>query len=234
MKHWRMLLFPLLLGAAGCVDVNYVGQTFPALPEDRSVTFFTQDMTVPRNEYRTIGRATLTAPGSTDSEELKEALIETARKHGADAVQVVEFKRVYVGDRLTPGGGNMQEPNASWTQEGRYPDGSYIYTDSFGEATRLEQPGTPVYDITVKALFLVTDARFAQVTAEVGKALSEAGIGGEKNLSAAAVDDQAVHQALERIPAAAETVPNAVEPAEKEVPPRKPLEIQLRNEPVAL
>ena len=99
-----LLLSALALWTAGCVDLNYVGQTFPPLPEDQAVALYTPEQLPPEGEYRSIGRATLTAPDGTERETILEKLVESAREHGADAVRIVEFQRIYQGDRYTPGG----------------------------------------------------------------------------------------------------------------------------------
>lgn len=224
MKILSALGMAAALLLTGCVDLNYVGQTFPPLPEDQAVTLFTAEQPPPEGEYRSIGRATLTAPDGTAREEIQDKLFESAREHGASAVRIVEFKRVYVGDRYTPGGAGAELPR-NRDMGDRNPDGSYIYTDSFGEPASLEKPPTPIYEVSVKALYLVTNARFETVMREYRKELNAAEAAAERP----AENPEA---ALVNLPAAEGTQISPDQP-EKE-PEKKPVTIELRKEPVTL
>jgi len=225
MKTGKILrLLPLLLMMAGCVDLNYVGQTFPPLPEGQAVALYTAEQPPPEGEYRSIGRATLTAPDGTEQEEILDKLTESAREHGADAVRIVEFKRVYLGDRYTPGGAVGELPR-SRAMGDRTADGSYIYTDSFGAPAASDQPPTAVYEISVKALYLVTNARFAQVMREYRKELKAAETTARRPAGS-------MEAALENLPVSDET---KVSPDQvRKEPVREPVTIELRKEPVAL
>lgn len=235
MKWFRMAAWTVLLPAVwltGCVDLEYVGQTFPELPEDTEVAFFTPEIPVPEGEYHAIGRATVTAPGSTSNETLRDDLIESARDHGADAVQVVDFKRVKVGERSAVDGSTNPGPNAGWTQDARNAGGAYIYTNSFGETTELEKPKRAVYETTVKALFLVTNARFKTVTGDLKKEENAVARQVEKRLDAPVTAD-GLGAAIGQLPTPES--PSA-DPAAAVTAPQKapPTQVQLRNDPVTL
>ncbi len=228
MKTGRMVVAAamLVLAASGCVDLDYTGQTFPAPGADAPVAFFTADAPMPQNEYHAIGRITLTAPDGTNSDTLRDDLIDAAREHGADAVSVVEFKRVKTGMSAAPES-SYQGPNATWNRDARNAGGAYIYSNTFGEINSLEKPPNPVYEIRIKALVLVTNARFSAVTSEYRRELQAV----EKQLDsseAATPEPENPGIALERVaPPAVEVNPTA-DPARKPAAP--PVRIELRNE----
>ena len=86
-----------LLFAAGCVNVDYVGQTFEPIPEGTPVEYFGSRRDIPPGKYRIIGRAVVTTTRQFDKYDIREMLIDEARKRGADAVVLVDFKRVKRG-----------------------------------------------------------------------------------------------------------------------------------------
>ena len=224
MNFLKMLAIPGALLLTGCMDLDYVGQTFPPLPEDQAVALYTPEQPPPEGEYRSIGRATLTAPDGTEREEIQDKLIESAREHGADPVRIVEFKRIYVGDRYTAGGAEGGLPR-NQDMGDRNPDGSYIYTDSFGQSSALSSPPKPIYEISVKALYLVTTARFEKVMQEYRKEMAAAE-------EAAVQPAGTLESTLEEIPPAEGTKISPDRPAKE--PVKEPVTIELRKEPVVL
>lgn len=119
----------LLLFAAGCVNVDYVGQTFEPIPENKPVEYFKDRGEIPPGKYRIIGRAVVTTTRRLDHYDIREILIDEARKRGADGVVLVHQKRVRRGvyDResdvaavdtapasksgnILPGGGALEVP----------------------------------------------------------------------------------------------------------------------------
>ena len=83
--------------AAGCVNVDYVGQTFPPIPEGTPVEFFASRDEIQPGKYRIIGRGVVTTMRRLDKYDIREILIGEARKRGADAVVLVGQKRVRRG-----------------------------------------------------------------------------------------------------------------------------------------
>ena len=93
MKRLSLLGLVLTLAIPGCVDIEYVGQTFPANPETHEIAFFPPDVPVPEGEYRAIGRATLTAPASTETAELQDDLILCEKGGGEIALRLQNLDR---------------------------------------------------------------------------------------------------------------------------------------------
>lgn len=214
----------LLSVLTGCIDLSYTGQSFPPL-EGEPVAFYSEKASRPDNEYRAIGRILLTAPDGTRSEKLQERLIEAAREHGANAVEVVEFKRVQVGLSAAP---EVRQDNAIAQRafrDNRNAAGERIYLDSFGERASLVSPPRKVYEIQIKALLLVTNVRYNEYTAKYKAQLEKI----EKELQQSLKDP--VNKAEmdkkldEKAPA---ELPPAQPPAPKK-PAERPLELNLRD-----
>jgi len=93
----RKILPAAALLVAGCVNVDYVGQSFDPTPEEARVEYIVGRSAIPAGKYRIIGRGTISTPRKIDSYDLREALIDEARKRGADAVVLVDYKWVRVG-----------------------------------------------------------------------------------------------------------------------------------------
>ena len=94
-KH--LPLAALLLLAAGCVNVDYIGQTFDPIPEGTPVEYFGNREEIPAGKYRIIGRGVISTTRRLDHYDIREILIDEARKRGADAVVLVRQKRVKRG-----------------------------------------------------------------------------------------------------------------------------------------
>ena len=161
-KMLKMAIYTIAaLTFAGCVNVEYVGQTFPALPEETPVTIYSPEAPMPDHGYRAIGRITLTAPDGNSLGSVRDELSECAREHGAEAVSVVEFKRVEVGFWAVESA-SVSMPD--WSRDNRNAGGAFIYSNSFGERVAVNsQPRQKIYELRVKALLLVTDARFNEM-----------------------------------------------------------------------
>ena len=154
-------LAALTLSAVGCMNVDYVGQSFPPLAEDSAVAVYSPSAPPPEN-MRAIGRVYLTAPQGTSVEEISDELVALAREKGAEAVNIVESKRVNIGS-AAPGIGRGDTP--SWNRDNRNAGGAYIYTNSFGDAVTMDAPTTPIIELQVKALLMVSSDRFDSVRA---------------------------------------------------------------------
>ena len=97
MKRYVLWSAALLMLLAGCVDVDYVGQTFDPIPEGSPVEYFNSRKEIQPGKYRIIGRAVITTWRRLDHYDIRELLTDEARKRGADAVALVGFKRIWRG-----------------------------------------------------------------------------------------------------------------------------------------
>lgn len=153
----------LLLGifACGCIDVEYVGQSFPPLPEDVNIPVYTEKNPAPEKVvYRSIGRVLVTANDDCPAADIRSELEKTARENGAEAVKIVHWNSRLLGTAAPAGSANWQ-PNDNNT--GRTLSGGYIYRDSFGSApARLDKPVRKFRETEVEALLLVTEKRFKE------------------------------------------------------------------------
>ena len=214
---------------SGCMNVDYVGQTFPALPAGTPVIIYSPEAPMPQGIYRSIGRVTISAPQRSTSDDIRAELTDLALEHGAEAVNVVEFKRVQVGVESY---GSAGQP--TWNNDDRNAGGGYIYSNSFGQRASIPGNTHPVFELRVKALLMVTNERFAEMQALYQKEHAQFEV--EKTL--APEQELTADEALDK------TVDNAVLPPASEIKtaPEKqdapaPVNIDLsddRRQPVAL
>lgn len=139
----------------GCTQFDYVGQKLTPLSPDQTVAFYNSSDEVPPNVYRILGRAVVTAPDGSNTESVKEELISKAREYGADAIEVVMFKRVKTGEVMVP---DQKDPyqgvTGSWVSTSNRPDGTPIYTDSFVNTVPLKTHALEQYEIRAQVFFL--------------------------------------------------------------------------------
>ena len=139
---------------SGCMSFDYVGQKLEPLPPDQLVAFYNNKEEVPPNVYRVLGRAVVTAPDGTNTQEVKEKIMDKAREYGADAIEVVLFKRVKSGVVAIPKNEQYEGPVGSWSVTSNRPDGTPLYTDSFVDTVPLKTHELIQYEIRAKVLFL--------------------------------------------------------------------------------
>ena len=155
----------------GCMNVEYVGQSFPALAENEPVKVCSPTSPLASDGYRVIGRVEIQAPDGTTQADVVEELTALARKHGADVVNILEIKRVKIGTVAA-------DPTVSrvgWNRDGRNAGGAYIYSNYFGEVSTLEGRRTNVTELQIKAVLLVPEEKFRQIQSQRQKEQTEAG-----------------------------------------------------------
>ncbi len=163
-------LAAVLLG--GCVDFSYVGQEFAPTPASQPVLFFRNRSQLPVGKYQIIGRATIQAPDGTDVFDLEELLLQRAREYGADAVCMVETKRIELGayeieNAAFDGPSEPLDPgNLNW-------DGSAVAVNTFGEQVNVGGEKMRREEVVVKALFLKDRKVLRRLLAERGRELEE-------------------------------------------------------------
>lgn len=149
-----------ILSMYGCMNVEYVGQSFPALAENVPVKIYSPTAALPENTYQVIGRVMITAPDGTTRDEVCDKLTALAREHGAEAVNILEFKRVRIG---TVAAEPEQIQRVGWNRDGRNAGGAYIYSNYFGEVSSLEGKRTNVTELQIKAVLLVSDEKIKDI-----------------------------------------------------------------------
>ena len=160
-----------LLLMYGCMNVEYVGQSFPALAENETVKVYSPNSPLDAEGYRVIGRVEIQAPDGTTQEDVVEELTGLARKHGAEVVNILEIKRVKIGTVAADPGVSR----VGWNRDGRNAGGAYIYSNYFGEVSTLEGRRTKVTELQIKAVLLVSDEKFRQIQAERQKKQDKTG-----------------------------------------------------------
>jgi hypothetical protein len=219
-------ILPLLAAGvlSGCMSVDYVGQTFPALPATDAIEVFSPENPMPVSGYRIMGRVELVAPPRTKGTAIRQRLIELAREKGAEAVNIVSFRKVQVGFWASDSGpGEM--PN--YEHDPRNGGGRFLYSNSFGNPVTLPTGRQAMYDSCVQAQLLVSDARFAQMEQLYRRQMERLGkleqtIAGNENTEKIS-PDRILNQTVKPVEVAPGTVKT---PA----PEPRPLQINLSND----
>lgn len=152
MKFLFSMFLLLLLFCSGCVSVDYVGQRLPERDSDEYIMIYPSMEEVPV-EYKILGRGKVMTPPSYDLDKLDALLTEKAQEVGAEAVAIASQKRVVVNVSENVKS-EINRPNGSWNFNSTTPDGSYIYTDSFGRQQGLKVVKTERYRIYYQVVFL--------------------------------------------------------------------------------
>lgn len=137
-----------------CINVDYTqAAEFPPLPEDIRVVTYYENSQFPVPEKERILVGDVTAEASTASytlAEIKQKLVRTARKHGANAILVLSIDHKFDGRVRSDQVKNMSTP--SWTPVDT--SASDIQEQHNMDSYVNGKDGTlPVYRITVKAQF---------------------------------------------------------------------------------
>ncbi len=86
-----------LILSTGCGHLEYVGRHFDEHPEGAPIVFTWEKSEIDPAQYMIIGHGILTVSAHTDRYGIEDELVEEARKRGADAVCVVNSRRVEAG-----------------------------------------------------------------------------------------------------------------------------------------
>ncbi len=157
---------------SGCVQVDYFGQSFEPTPETSPVEYYTSRDDIPAGKYRIIGRGTIATEMRVDSYDIREALIDAARKHGADAVASVSVKQVLVG--VYPQDVDFDgSPTHPARPESFNPSDSHVADEVLGKPAKLKGSVAFRTETHVRALFLKDKAALEQIFARRGKELDE-------------------------------------------------------------
>ena len=164
-----LFIFVAAIILSGCTQFDYVGQKLSPLPPDQMVAFYNSKDEVPPNIYKVMGRAVVTAPDGTNSQDVKAEIMEKAREYGADAVEVILFKRIKTGEVTIPQNDENQGPVGSWATTSNRADGSPLYTDSFVDNVPLKTNTLEQYEIRAKVLFLADKEKLKKSIAKYKK-----------------------------------------------------------------
>lgn len=144
----------LLVFFAGCMNFDYVGQSFAPKSESAVVNIFNGREKIPADQYRIIGRGTLTGPLSTDEYDRMAELRAVARKHGADAVCIVSATTKAVGYYPQSKGAFAPPISASANADNLNTRGEAWEMDSFGQIQTLNGKEKVRYDFVINTLLL--------------------------------------------------------------------------------
>lgn len=90
LKFYTLSVAFIMLTLAGCVDVAYHGESFPST---KQVRMFYDHSSYPKDKYKIIGKATVTADRIMSGDTINDKLLEKAKQIGADAVVILDLDR---------------------------------------------------------------------------------------------------------------------------------------------
>ena len=166
MMCYLAAVFCMVLVQTGCVNVEYIGQDFPPLPDSRSVMIFQENDEVPPGEFQVIGKLKMNVPPGIDMVEVREKLAGEALKHGASAVRIISIEkklvnRYYGSERqeiLSP----MLSGRSSIGGRATQADGSSVEVNSFGEVVEPNRTYRLRYEHVVKVQLMMTAKEYAR------------------------------------------------------------------------
>ncbi len=137
--------------AQGCVNVSYSGKSYAAT---ESIEVIAKQNEIPAG-YELMGKAVASAPSEEGSrQEMEQKIILKAKSKGADAVMIVLFELVKIGEERDDQFMNVSHEDAGWGLNVDT-EGNTKQINSFNtridKGDRLE---TSVYKSVIKAIFL--------------------------------------------------------------------------------
>ena len=135
-----------------CVNIQYDGTSAEPLPESEPVGLYFSADQIPVKTYDVLGEATATAGEAYSATEVETKLRLFARKHGANAVLIVDIKRTVAG-KARPDQIRNQNGGA-WTPDDSSGSSFRHFREDMLDYSKTEGPEKPVYDILIKAKLL--------------------------------------------------------------------------------
>jgi len=166
--QWSAAL--LLMLGAGCVNVDYIGQTFDPIPEGKPVEFFGERSQIPVGKYRIIGRGEISTTRRLDHYDIREILIDEARKRGADAVVTVSVKHIRRGVYPREPAGSEYDTAPALNSGNVKADGSPLDV-TVESAVTVKGEAHSRSELEIRVLFLKTREDLEQQLARRGREL---------------------------------------------------------------
>lgn len=147
-----LLAASLLLTLSACVNIQYDGVSESPVPDTEKIELYFSGEQIPVKNYRVLGEATATAGTTFTATEVESELRSFARKHGANAVLIVDVKRTVAGkarpDQI------KNQSSANWAVDDSSGNSFRYFRENMLDYSKTEGPEKPVYDILVKAKLL--------------------------------------------------------------------------------
>jgi len=115
MKSVKSAVLPVLIlalaYAQGCVNVSYSGKSYAPT---ENIEVVKKQKEIPAG-YELMGKAVGTAPSDEGTrQEMEKKIIQKAKSEGADAVMIVSFEEIKIGEERDDQFLNMSHDNAGW------------------------------------------------------------------------------------------------------------------------
>ena len=145
------ILILVLAYSQGCVSVSYSGKSYPPT---ESVEIVKKQKEIPVG-YELMGKAVGTAPAQEGSfQEMEKKIIQKAKSEGADAVMIILFEEIKIGEERDDQFMNTSHEDAGWGLDVDTEGNTNLIDSTHTGTTPGERMETPVYKSVIKALFL--------------------------------------------------------------------------------
>jgi hypothetical protein len=137
--------------AQGCVNISYSGKSYA--PTENIEVLKTQQG-IPAG-YELMGKAVGTAPAKEGSrQEMENKMIQKAKSEGADAVMIVLYEQVKIGEEREDLFMNTSHVDGGWGMNVDTEGDTHQMDTTHSGTTPGERRETPVYKSVIKAVFL--------------------------------------------------------------------------------
>ena len=145
------VLILALAFAQGCVSVSYKGKSYAPT---ENVEVVKKQKEIPAG-FKLMGKAVATAPAEEGSrQELEQKIIKKAKSEGADAVMIMLYEQVKVGEEREDQFMNSSHDAAGWGMDVDTEGNTNEIDATHTGTTRGERLETPVFKSVMKAVFL--------------------------------------------------------------------------------
>ncbi|MFA6290419.1 MAG: hypothetical protein WC637_01485 [Victivallales bacterium] len=135
----------------GCVSVSYKGKSYAPT---ENVEVVKKQKEIPAG-FELMGKAVATAPAEEGSrQEMEQKIIKKAKSEGADAVMIMLYEQVKIGEERVDQFMNTSHEDAGWGLDVDTEGDTKEINSTRTGTTREEKLETPVFKSVMKAVFL--------------------------------------------------------------------------------
>ncbi len=152
-KHLLLtLIVPVLLGLNACINIQYDGISEAPIPDSERVELYFSAEQIPVKDYKVLGEATATAGTTYTATDVEAKLRSFARDRGANAVLIVDIKRIYAGKARPDQIKNQSD--FKWIVDDSSGSSFRYFREDMLDYSKSGSAEKPIYDILIKAKLL--------------------------------------------------------------------------------
>lgn len=141
-----------LLSLSACINIQYDGVSEAPVPDAEKIELYFSGEQIPVKDYRVLGEATATAGSTFTAADVESKLRSFARKHGANAVLIVDVKRTAAGkarpDQI------KNQSTANWAVDDSSGNSFRYFRENMLDYSKSEGAEKTIYDILIRAKLL--------------------------------------------------------------------------------